>query len=170
MPGPDMTRKTWREAGVTLEQIHAKCVDDCGCMLWTGAHNHKGHPKIRDTSARRVVWELTEGPIPPGKLVSVDCGRASCLSHLVLTTKADAARKANARADVKIKKTLGNARIAREKFGRITMDIAREIRASAETGKSIAERLAVSPSLVSLVRRGKSWREATANPFAGLGI
>jgi len=163
-----MSRKTWREAGLTIEQMYARCTDDCGCMLWTGAHNHKGHPKIRDESARRVVWEMTEGPIPPGKLVSVDCGRPQCLSHLVLTTKAEAARKANARADVRIKKSLGNAKAAREKFGRITIDIAREIRASAETGKSIAERLSVSTSLVSLVRRGKSWREATTNPFAGL--
>ncbi len=85
-----------------------------------------------------------------------------------MTTKAEAARKANARADVRIKKSLGNAKAAREKFGRITIDIAREIRASAETGKSIAERLSVSTSLVSLVRRGKSWCEATTNPFAGL--
>lgn len=163
-----MNRKTWREAGVTLEQIYARCTDDCGCMLWTGAHNHVGHPKIRNGSARRIVWEIKHGPIPAGKLVSVSCGRTNCLECLVLTTKAEAASKAGARADVKARKSASAARAARRSRAIITMEIAREIRASDELGIHIAQRLSVSPSLVFLVRLGKAWRETTASPFAGL--
>lgn len=163
-----MSCRNWRKSNLTLAQIYERCTDDCGCMLWNGAHNHTGQPKIRNESARRVVWEMKYGPIPDGMLVSVDCNHVNCLKHLILSTRAEVLRRANASADVRARKSLGNARSARKRLGKINMDIAREIRASAETGKNIAARLNVSPSLVSLVRRGKSWREATASPFAGL--
>lgn len=163
-------KRTWREAGVTIEQIHARCSDDCDCLLWTGAHNHAGQPKIRNTSARRIVWELASGPIPAGALVTTSCGHPGCLrpEHLELTNKALVAVAAAKRSDVLLRKSVANARAARASTrASITEAIAREIRASSEMGVTLAERYGVSPSLVTLVRKNKAWKDYS-NPWQGL--
>jgi hypothetical protein len=45
-------------------------IDPSGCLLWAGALDRDGYGKISvDGSPRlvhRVMWEMSEGPIPPG--------------------------------------------------------------------------------------------------------
>jgi len=161
-------KRTWREAGVTIEQVHSRCREDCDCLIWTGA-TFSGHPKLRNTSARRIVWELTNGPIPAGRIVTTTCGHPSCLlpGHLELTTKARAATESAMRPDVLLRKSVSNARAARSRRATITEAIAREIRSSNEMGITLAARYGVSPSLVTLVRKNKAWKDYS-NPFAGL--
>jgi len=114
-------KRTWREAGVTIEQVHSRCREDCDCLIWTGA-TFSGHPKLRNTSARRIVWELTNGPIPAGRIVTTTCGHPSCLlpGHLELTTKARAATESAMRPDVLLRKSVSNARAARSRRATIT--------------------------------------------------
>lgn len=157
---------TQRFPGWTMERIRLHCREDGDCLIWTGADNDGGIPKIRNTSGRRVMWELKHGDIPPGKLVSATCGRPGCLEHLALSSRGQVTARAHQQAGTKARKSAANARAARERCAKITLEIARDIRASDETGLAIAARLGVSESLVSLVRRGKSWRES--GPFAGL--
>lgn len=45
-------------------------------MLWQGKTNGAGHPGVFGTTGRRKVWQAAFGPIPAGKLVTVDCGSA----------------------------------------------------------------------------------------------
>lgn len=58
--------------------------------LWTGATTNEGQPQInvggRPTPARRVAWELANGPLPPRRRVYSACGNALCLhpAHLTL--------------------------------------------------------------------------------------
>lgn len=161
-----------------LSRVHARC-EECGdCLRWKGATNGKGHPKVAWTddrgrthiSARRVVWSAVNGPIPKGKLVTVSCQTPDCLNpeHLVLTTKKAAATQGNANSVVRLKRQASSAATNRAKLGKITIEIAREIRSSERSGVDWARELNCSPSLVSHVRRNLSWVEH-ASPFNGLG-
>jgi hypothetical protein len=155
----------------TLENLKARCLECGDCHLWQGSTNGAGHPKLQHTSTRRVVWSLSSGQkVPAGRLVTVTCGKVTCVNpdHLALTSKADVSKKTNARWDVKLRRSASSARANREKLGKITMVIARQIRASEVTGKQLAIDLNVSESLVSMVRRNKSWVEHTGNVWAGL--
>lgn len=149
--------------------IHAKCTEEGDCLLWTGRTNGCGHPKLSRQPARRVVWEAVNGPIPAGKMVTTSCRDVACLApgHLVLTTKSEVSLINNACTTTRLKRSASAARTARAKFGKITMDIARQIRTTDKTGRDWAKELGVSVSLVSLVRQNKSWVEHSS-PWAGL--
>lgn len=45
------------------------------------------------------------------------------------------------------------------KRGKLTAEIARQVRASAETGKELAARFDVSQATISHIRRGHTWRD-----------
>ena len=62
------------------------------CWLWTACVNSKGYGRIGQKSiAHRVVWELTNGPIPDGLLVLHRCNTPACcnVAHLYLGTNWD---------------------------------------------------------------------------------
>lgn len=154
---------------MSLEKIHLNCVECGDCLLWQGKLSQAGHPNIAGKSGRRAVWERAFGPVPPGKLVTVDCAQVRCLNqeHLKLTTTAEVARINNARPDVKAKRSASSARINQLMLGKITMEIAREIRTSDKLGKDWAAEIDCSPALISHVRCHRTWKEIS-NPFAGL--
>lgn len=154
---------------MTITNIKSRCVEDGDCLIWQDRTNERGHPKYLQTSARRVVWNAThEQQLKPQELVTVTCGNPRCLQHLAKTNKSEAAKRGNASQAVKLKRGASIAKVKRETDGKITMDIARQIRASDKSGLEWADELDVSPSLISLVRRNKAWKEYGNNPFQGL--
>lgn len=152
-----------------LTRIHLNCKACGDCLLWQGKTTQWGHPTLYDGAARRKVWELTHGPIPEGKLMAVDCGQILCLNpdHLTLTTQSAVAVISNARPDRKAKRSASTARTQQARIGKITMDIARQMRADTRTAIVWAAELNCSTGLVSHVRCQRSWVEMQ-NPFAGL--
>jgi len=152
-----------------VEEIQ-KLTHDCGdCWVWEGADNGRGAPKYRRQLVRRVLFQHTKGEIPAGKYVSTCCGTHLCVNpeHLKIRTRAEVARETNARPSVKARKMANCAKANQPTMGKITMQIAEEIRARPEEGKLLAVEYNISPSLVSKVRRYMAWKP-TANPFAGL--
>ena len=144
--------------------------EECGdCYEWQGATNGAGHPKTENQMCRRMVWVRVYGELRACDLVTTKCENSLCVNaaHLVLTNKAKVARKSNARHAVKLKRAASSARTNRAGLGKITMDLAREIRASNKQGKDWAAELGVSAALISHVRCNRSWVEFS-NPFAGL--
>lgn len=155
----------------TLPELHARCTECGDCLLWQGAHNGTGHPRHAGGSVRRAVWALTHRPAPANRIVTVTCGQIACLNpaHLALTTRGEVTRIVHNRPDVRMRRAAASARTNQATMGKISMAIARQIRASTQTGVDLARHYGVSTSLVSLVRQGKTWVERTASPWRGLG-
>ena len=150
-----------------LMRIHQKIDEFGGCLLWNSTTNACGHPKLDHKSARRILWKIVRGPIPPGMFVTT-CSNRLCMACLRLVSKGEISKKTMANPVTQLKRRASGARANRERFGKLTMDLAEQIRASTETGKVWAERLKVSASLISKVRAGKTWVAHSGNPFAGL--
>jgi hypothetical protein len=155
----------------TLQFLLGKCKEDADCLIWQGSlSKSSGHPKYNDKAARRLVYELAKGRIPAGHYVTVTCDCAACLSpeHLRLTTKAEITAKVHSCPTVKAKKVISCAKASR-KTGKLTMEKAREIRASNQTCDDLALVYGVDRTLISRVRTNKAWRETTAAWHQGLG-
>ncbi|MDN8612766.1 HNH endonuclease [Variovorax ginsengisoli] len=159
------------EGAYLLERICSYSHEDGDCLVWDRYCN--GHmPVINVDGAprpvRRVVFGLAVGPIKPGHEVIHTCKTLKCVApeHLEQITAAKrrtmmaALRNGRGQAPSQV-------RYMREKHGKLSIEKAREIRASDELGKVLAARFGVTPQLISLVRTGKSWAEPS--PFAGLG-
>ena len=151
-----------------VQRLLARTVEDGDCLIWTARLSHSaGHPKWKNFSVRRLLWEAQRGPLKASQLVTVTCGNPKCLAHLAITNKAEIARKTNADPRVKAIKRIKSSAIAR-KTAKLSIEKAREIRNSELTGKALAVVYGVSEDLISKVRHHKAWPEPI-NPFAGLG-
>ena len=77
------------------ERIMNRLIQDpSGCWIWMG-FTHKGYGKIgvegKNKRVHRVMWELTNGPIPKGIFVLHKCDITECANpdHLFLGTHTD---------------------------------------------------------------------------------
>jgi hypothetical protein len=63
-----------------------------GCILWTGLKDKNGYGKIhcmgKHWRAHRLVYHITRGPIPAGRIIQHTCDTPSCcnIEHLRLGT------------------------------------------------------------------------------------
>lgn len=69
-----------------------------GCWVWLGQLTGSGRKtpefqwKRRHLRARRVAWELTNGPMPKGHQIVLTCGERRCVrpEHLTVVPAAKA--------------------------------------------------------------------------------
>lgn len=140
-----------------------------GCWEWRGPTNNMGYGKFnmrhaadvwRPRYAHRVSWHLEHGD--PGALhVCHRCDNPRCVNpaHLFLGTQAenmaDCATKGRATNG-------GEVRGERHGNAKLTDELVREIRASAERGTVLAKRYGVTPTVICAVRKGHIWRHVCA--------
>lgn len=164
---------------LTAKDLLDRCEEDGDCLIWKGIASKSGVPKVNIhcthtangrtvVSARRVVWELTHGPVPARKYVTTNCGHPGCLKHLVLTTKAEIAREIGRRPDVKARKSVacGGERSPHSVLTRAQVE---EIRASRESSRELAEKgiYPVGQSAIARIKSGGAWKDF-GNPWSGL--
>lgn len=159
-------------------RIWEKLVEEGDCLIWTGTMNNAGYGQIASVFStspllvRRYVFEMAgKGELAPREPVVCKCGEINCCNpeHMTRSTMR-AVAKAAAKRGVFSTKTRGNkiaTAIRANRDTKLTMDIAREIRASSEPGRQLALRLGVSRSLIHAVRANKIWKDYS-NPYLQL--
>jgi hypothetical protein len=133
------------------------------CWIWTGPTMSSGYGQAsvggRRSTAHRMAWELTNGPIPPGLSVLHRCDNRPCVNpgHLFLGTQADNMR------DMALKGRHHGSGVRGERQGlaRLTEAAVRQIRRSDLSNAILAIRFGVDAGTISKVRRGRTWRHVT---------
>lgn len=174
---------------MTLDEFIARYpvrvpVDRSDCWLWIGGTggNYKGrlrYGRIRFDGhvcyVHRVVYQLVHGPLDPDQQLVRNVAR--CLSderccnpdHWIVSDKHKKSKllKQQRRLSRGQTHSLAVARGRRRTAQKLTIEKAREIRASTDPAQVVADRYGIDRSMVYHIRRGDSWAEAT--PFSGLG-
>jgi hypothetical protein len=132
------------------------------CWPWMASTNHRGYGVIgagkgtQHAFAHRVAWELTNGPIPPGKCVCHRCDNPPCCNpaHGFLGT-----HSANmADAATKLRFPVGT----KHWNAKLTEDEVRTIRHIHSTRKilqrELADRYGVTPVQISNIINRRHWR------------
>jgi hypothetical protein len=150
-------------------------VDEIGdCLIWNGAVTSTGHPQIKVWGcgcklARREMFRIVKGNLTPRIPIATKCDERGCINpdHLVESTISAISRKAAKRGAWK--SMTRSAKIAAKKRakGKLTMEQAREIRMSSESGPVLALRYGVNKSLVNGIKAGRNWKDYS-NPFQQL--
>ena len=155
-----------------MTRLLKRCVEDGDCLVWTGPVTNEGAPRIYvkgiSKSFRRLVWEMREGPIPKGKIVVGTCGRPNCIEHLKLSTKAENLLLSLERPDAAARKALASRNRGRATAKKMSMEKAREVRASSKTLKQLSAEYGIASSLISRIKNNRAWTESPVHPFSGL--
>lgn len=157
---------------MNLDDIKDRCTEVGDCLEWQGYYE-RNHPRSAGQSVRRIVYELVHGPVEsdPKKVVTMTCDNHRCVhpDHLAYVKKTVVARRVASKG--LFSTLIRKQRIAetrRQQSGSITMEIAREIRASDLNAKEEAKQRGISRGMVYKIRAHETWREYGANHFAGL--
>lgn len=173
MTKPTGQRKTSKTMH-TMETLFAKTIEVGNCLEWQG-YTANGVPMIchagKMVSVRKLMLDLQGVEVKKGAQMGCTCLSRNCVepSHIVQRDKKQHAKhmslSPNRNETARIAKMTATSRKTRAK---ITIDQAREARASEEAHHVIAARFGVSRGIVTRIRAGTAWKEHTS-PFAGLG-
>lgn len=151
-----------------IQQIVKRCDKDGSCLLWRNMKDFNGGYAIvriarRTMKVHLLMWQLSaKSALAEGLALVNKCGSRHCVepSHWRCVPKEDVPRLTvkglKRSADTIIRSTL-----ARRRRGRMTIEAAREIRASEEPTGVLAERYGVDRSRINAIRAGRTWRELT---------
>nr|WP_319566257.1 hypothetical protein [uncultured Rhodoferax sp.] len=172
-----MSAKEIRElTAQTLEimSILDRTEEFADCILWTGATGESGHPIYKPTGCpctlvRRAMFRLVGGELERRVPIDTTCGEKLCLNeaHLVKSTTKNIAKKAARRGAWSGKARAAKIAAKKRRDCKLTIEIAREIRMSPETGPVLAARHNIHRSLVTRIKAGDAWKDYS-NPFSGL--
>jgi hypothetical protein len=154
---------------ISLQGFLARTTEEGDCLLWDGYAAEGKFPQWRIDgklhAVRRLVWELTRGPLGRGIQVGVNCRCDLCVhpDHLVARTKAKAMAHVPLSPDRRLRIAM-----ARRAKSSLSIDLVRQIRASTEPGNVLEQRHGLQTGYASRIRLGKVWADH-ASPFSGLG-
>jgi len=129
---------------------------DTPCWEWRGTISVRGYGRVsfmyRHLMAHRFSYEIHCGPIPLGYVVRHRCDNPPCVNpeHLETGTQGENLRDMVERDRMPRGSSRPNALLS---WGKVE-----EIRSSQETGAALAKKFGVSRSVVSNVRRNKTWK------------
>ena len=144
-----------------MERLMARVERVGECWLVDGRTGQNTYVKLtfrgRLTRAHRAIWQEQCGPIPQGLEVCHRCDQPACVNvaHLFLGTHAENM------ADMKRKGRSVGHQGENHPRARLNEDIVRAMRNSPESCAALARLYGVTPTMVSFIKRGLSWRHVT---------
>lgn len=168
LPKPSSTASSKDAMHLTLENLPTYCHEEGNCLIWNQGTNSCGYPIARlhnkTTLVHRYVYtELMGKHLPTGYKVIRTCGNSRCISPHCMRSRTTSAIVKQAFADGKrntYKETAKRRANCIKTFGaKLSMELAREIRAQQGTHQAIAERYGVCRSTVKNIKLGRSWAE-----------
>jgi hypothetical protein len=161
---------------LSLPSLLSRCEEVGECLIWQGRIANKS-PQVfmvdptaqnggRYVQVRRAVHELTTGkPLVKGLHPSMKCRDPKCIAfgHMVLLSAKAVAQLAGKEGKLSMpsRKAAISAGIRKSTNAKLTLEQAREIRNSTESGPVLAARYGVHRTLPSRIKRGLSWAETT---------
>lgn len=157
-----------------LARIRKMVVEIGDCWEWQGALQHKSPVPTMNYGGsvkpvRRHIAEAS-GAVLAGKLATYSCGNQLCVNpdHVIVVTR----RRLQQRTAKELKPQSNPMRIKKlsdiaRARGKLTPELAQAIRDAEGTQRDIAARFGISQATVSVIKRGKTWRDYT-NPFTQL--
>ena len=163
--------------GLTLDQIHAQCVEEGDCQLWTGRLTNSGHPIHcaggQKLLVRRLVYALQHGQLPAGtrQVVADTCQNTTCCNghHLVVLSRSALVASSYRNRNMVAEYGKRQAALVNSGRAKLNLQVAREIRSDERTHAQVATALGVSASLVAKIRQQQIWREP-AGAFSDMGL
>ena len=115
-------------------------------------------------SVRSIRWVAEHGEMPKaGHVVRMTCrsDRCVCIAHMKLMTRADSVREQFKRGEHDTPKRRASViqRARANPNAKLTIEGAREIRASEEADEVLSERFGICTKRIAMVRRGEAWPE-----------
>lgn len=148
------------------------------CLIWQKSDNGDGRPHYKPgfpglgKLVHRAVFKLSGGKVGYGQPLACRCNERMCVNpdHYYPSNYKQCAAIASKRgAYINPAKWAKIAKTKRERNAKLTIEIARVIRLSDESGPVWAERLGVDPSVPNGIKAGTRWKEyPNSNPFAAL--
>lgn len=167
-----MTRNEW------LHRLHETCEPVGDCLEWQGPTLKGKTPLVyvpkgfvlpewgqHRQSARVVMWVLHHGNRPPaGSILRPRCLNDRCVAveHMGILPRSKQAIEQSKRGEFCTPERHAAAiNRARSRKTKLSIELAREIRASSEPARALAPRHGVSRATITAVRRGVLWPEVT---------
>lgn len=151
----------YNKRGISLrEKLEAGSTPEpnTGCWLWFKGIEGSGYPQVthngKHLHGNRASWMAYRGPIPDGMCVLHACDVRCCVNpdHLFLGTKRDNA------IDMVRKGRANRAKGERHSGSKVTDKDVGDIRRSSLSLRILARQYNVSPSTISCIRKGRTWR------------
>lgn len=154
--------------------IWSRCTPCGKCLLWDGAVANGGVPVMhaqgskRQEGVRRVLLKAM-GVDVEGKVATTTCDNPLCMAekHVVAWTRKRLQKRSGMQLSTNLARSAKLAAV-RRKSAVLTIEKAREMRASGMNGEQAAKHYGVSESAAYKVLAGTTWKEY-GSPFAALG-
>lgn len=175
MSNPDPSLQVLVDTTLAMMRLIDRTDELADCHLWSGSTN-SGLPTYKPagqpcTLVRRAMYQLAGGTLERRVPIDVTCDERLCINpaHLKKSSVRKIGQKAAAQGAWRTKARA--AKIASAKRAgpqaKLTIEDARLIRLSTETGLALAARYGVNRAVIVGIKAGKRWRDYS-NPFAGL--